>query len=155
MLLWSEGYIYIKHRDIILYWLEIVPETSVMVNGRSKMSDIELPTGIWVWFSFQCLYSVNFGRVITWWAVSILNSSFCTSLIHCPEVSKRNSPKFCSCFFYHTVYPAVFHCSATQKCAAMNSFTHLMQSSPDDGFISVSGCENWWNKLRRNWGDRE
>lgn len=23
----------------------------------------------------------------------------------------------------------------------MNSFTHLIQSSPDDGFISVSGCE--------------
>lgn len=47
MLLWSEGY-------KTLVWYEIAPdETSVVVNGRSKMMYNGMSGGIWIWFSFQ------------------------------------------------------------------------------------------------------
>lgn len=69
-------------------------------------------------------------------------------LIHCTlSVSKMNSTRFCSCFFHHTVYHAVFSHSATKcvemddKYRNMNYLTHLLQYGPDDGFISVPQCE--------------
>lgn len=100
---------------------------------------------------------------LTQWEISILNSSFCISLIHCTLVCPRGTVQDFVPASSITQFIMQYFNILQLECVEMDAkygnrsyLTHLLRYSPDVGFISVPGweigstvSEEWrWSRIK-------